>query len=461
MTYDLLGFALVAVVALAAGNALAGWRRNPFPRNLVMAGVVLHIAGSVARLEMMQYFYGGVADANRYYHVGMAFARRAWDFDLRMFSPVYWFGGPESWWGTPFMEKLAGLVLTFIGPTRRGAFLVFAMLAFLGLYWIALALYRTNPGRAAVRFASWVWFWPSLLFWPSSLGKESVTLFAVGLTTLGYVGRRGRISWVPFLAGLGIAFALRPHVAGALALASAGAYWFQSWTRPSPRRIAEAVAAAGLSLLVLSGMSAQLGFEPDLEGVQEYIDHRSDFTVRGGSQLEGVPSGPAAIPMAFVNIWMRPFLWEAHNVMALISAVELSLLWILAWRYRRRLRQALAGWWSDRLLAFAVPLLFGYTTMIGLTFANMGIIARQRSPIFPFIMLLFLGGGRALLARRQWSTARRVPVRPRSGPGRPGMPAPTGPGHRRRQLAHDASGRPAGAPADSAPAGRDPEGAPT
>lgn len=410
MSYDLLGFVMVSAVCLAAATSLASSRRNPFPRNLVLAGVVAHIAGSVARVEMMRIFYGGVADANRYYHVGLTFARRVWNLDLSVLGPAYWFGDAGRWWGTPFMERVSGLVLTLIGPTRRGEFVVFSMLAFLGLYWIALALHRIHPGPGALRFALWTWFWPSLLFWPSSIGKEAVTLFAVGLATLGYVGREGRIRWPTFLAGLGIAFALRPHVAGVLALAAAGAHWLQSWRRPSPRRIAEAVLAAVLAIVVLSGMSAQLGFEADLEGVQEYIEHRSAFTERGGSQIGAAPSGLTAIPMAFVNTWMRPFLWEAHNVMALLSALELTILWVLVLRNRRYLRRALAGWWGDRLLAFAVPLLFGYTTMIGLTFANLGIIARQRTPIFAFLILIVLGGGRMAVARTRASWSRPPPM---------------------------------------------------
>ena len=425
MAYDFLGFALVAALAIAAGSALALSRRNPFPPKLVVAGVLMHVAGSVARYDMMRAFYGGAADANRYYYIGLDFARRAWSLDLSVFGPAFWFGGIDRWWGTPFMEKLTGVVLTFIGPTRRGAFVAFAMLAFLGLYWIALAAYRVQPGPGAVRFAAWTWFWPSLLFWPSSIGKEAVTIFAIGLVTVSYVGRQGRIRWLPYLAGMGLAFALRPHVAGVLALATAGAYWLQSWKRPSPRRIAESILAAALSLVVLSGMSAQLGFEPDLEGVQEFIDHRSDFTARGGSQIAGAPTGPGAIPMAFVNIWMRPFLWEAHNVMALISALELTLLWVLAWRHRKALRRAFAGWWHDRMLSFSLPLLLGYTVMIGLTFANLGIIARQRAPLFPFLILFILGGGRTLAA--QVRSGAPAPLRrrpPASPPSRPATPKP-------------------------------------
>lgn len=394
MTYEILGFLLIAALSVVVGGALANSPKNPFPPKLVLAAVALRIVGSLARYDMMKAFYGGVSDANRYFSLGLQFARRAWNLDLTVFTLGYWFGGPDRWWGTPFMDKLSGLVLSLIGPTIRGEYLVFSMLAFVGLYLIALSAHRVHPGGGAVRYAAWIFLWPSLWFWPSSVGKEAVTVFTIGLVFYGYAGGRGRILWLPYLAGLGIAFALRPHVAAALGLATVAAYWFQSWTRPSPRRIAEAAVAAVLAVALISAMGTQLGLgEVDLEGVEEFIQHRGGYTLRGGSQLESLPSGPTALPMAVVNIWFRPFPWEAHNLMALFSSLELVILWWLAWRNRRWLRIGLKGWWRDRLLSFGFPLLFGYTIMIGLTFGNLGIIARQRTPIFPFVFLLLTAGG--------------------------------------------------------------------
>jgi hypothetical protein len=422
MGYGLLGFFAIAFLSLAAGAALAGSTRNPFPRRLVMTAVALRIVGSIARFDMIRLFYGGLADANRYFHEGLTLAKRIWAFDPWVFTAEFWFGGMGRSWGTPFMEKITGVVLTLVGPTMRGAYLVFSMMAFAGLYLIALAVYRHRPGPGAIRFATWVWLWPSLWFWPSSIGKEAVTVFAMGLVTYGYAGDGNRIHWLPLLAGLGLAFGLRPHVGAVLGLALAGAYWLQTWSRPSPRKIVEMVLAAALAVVLLNGMAAQFGLEdPDLEGVQEFVAFRGGQTLTGGSNLGARPSGLLALPMAFVNIWMRPFPWDVHNVMALFAAVEVLLLWWLAWKQRKWLRVALKGWWRDRMLAFAAPLLFGYTVMIGLTFANLGIIARQRSPLFPFLFILLTAAGAQRVAERR---AARVPVLPTRGSLRasPGPP---------------------------------------
>lgn len=431
MVYELLGFLAVGFVSLAIGAALASSPRNPFPRRLVLAAVALRIVGSLARFDMIRLFYGGVADANRYFHAGLLTAKRIWALDPWVFSYDFWWGGPGRAWGTPMMEKLSGVVLTFVGPTMRGAYLTFSMLAFAGLYLTALTVYRNRPGPGSVAFAAWIFLWPSLWFWPSSIGKEAVTVLAIGLVVFGYGSRGTTIRWVPYLAGLGLAFILRPHVAAVLGLATAGAYWLQTLGRPGPRKFFEMIAAAILAALLLAGMAAQFGIEdPDLEGVQEFVSFRGQQTLAGGSNLGERPSGALALPMAFVNIWMRPFPWDVHNVMTLFSTLEVLLLWWLAWRHRKWLRLALKGWWRDRMLSFAAPLLLGYTAMLGLTFANLGIIARQRSALFPFLFMLLTAAG----ARRRVRSRGR---HPRAIASRHRLPQPIvaarrrdpGPGH--------------------------------
>ncbi len=128
--------------------------------------------------------------------------------------------------------------------------------------------------------------------------------------------------------------------------------------------------------------------DPSIAGFADFVGFWNQQTITGGSSIGAVPAGILGIPVVFVNVWARPFPWEVHNLTALVSAVEIVLLWWLIWKNRSPLWTALRHWRENRLVRFAVPLLILYTLMIGLTFGNLGIIARQRTPVYPFLLLL-------------------------------------------------------------------------
>ena len=396
MVYNLLGLLLLACLALGITAALAN--RSWVPAKLLLLAVGLRIVGSTARYEILFRFYDGLGDAVRYYHEGLELARGLWGFGTSVLSLSYWVPQFGQWWGTLFLVRISGAVLSVIGPTMRGEFLVFSLFSFLGLYAIATAFHETGLDRTrSLLFAGLIWLWPSLWFWPSSVGKEAVIMLAVGLVTLGYVGRNDSIRWLPFAAGLGLAFCIRPHVAAVLAISAMAAHWISGWGRLTPRRLLESVVAVILVVLAFNGMRAQFGLaDADLEGMVEFVQYRSGQTLAGGSEIHAVPLGPQGLPLAFVNVWMRPFPWEAHNMTAAIAAVELVIFWFIVWRQRRGVLFTLRNWRHHRMLRFSVPLLLVYTLMIGLTFANLGIIARQRAPMFPFMIAL-------LVAAPQWA----------------------------------------------------------
>jgi hypothetical protein len=396
--FNLVGFLLLSGLALGVTAAAAS--RSWVPARLLLLAVALRIVGSTARYEILYRFYNGLGDAVRYYTEGLELARGLWGFGTSILSLSYWVPQFGQWWGTLFLVRVSGAVLSVIGPTMRGEFLVFSLFSLLGLYAIATAFKNTGlgPGRS-LQFASLIWLWPSLWFWPSSVGKEALIMLGVGLVTLGYVGKGETIRWLPFAAGMGLAFCIRPHVAAVLAMAAMGAHWISGWGRLTPRRLLESLVAVVLVIVAFNGMRAQFGLaDADLEGMVEFVQYRSEQTLEGGSNIGSVPLGPAGVPLAFVNVWMRPFPWEAHNMTSAIAAGELVIFWFLVWRQRRSVLFTVRNWRHHRMLRFAVPLLLVYTLMIGLTFGNLGIIARQRAPMFPFMIAL-------LVAAPQWARA--------------------------------------------------------
>ncbi len=432
MGYNFIGFLLLSFLALIAARAMGNRPGRWYPAKLLLAAVALRIVGSTARYEILFRFYDGLGDAVRYYHEGLDVARLILDGRVSPFSLDFW-GGPH-WWGTAFLIKASGVVLTFLGSTMRGEFLLFSLLAFGGLYAMARAFHNLQPGPQAVQYATWIWLWPSLWFWPSSVGKEALIVLALGLATLGYVGRGRGIIWPLYLAGLGLAFSIRPHVAAVIALATVIAYWLGSWQRLSVRRLGEAALATGLALFAFAGMKAQFGLaDADLEGVREFVEFHAGQTLQGGSNLGAAPLAAGGLPLAFINVWMRPFPWEAHNLTAAFAAVEIMVFWWLIWQRRKGLRLALRHWRRHRLLRFALPMLLVYTLMIGLAFGNLGIIARQRAPMFPFMFMILVAipapvpkrraalrsGGRQAFPQPRGSAPKGLTERPGVGPIRP------------------------------------------
>ena len=419
--YNLIGFLGIAAISLIAGVIFALRGGQPFPPRLLILALALRVAGSFVRYEVLFRAYGGMADSVGYYSHGLAFAERFWDLDFSVLGLAQWFGDGK-WWGTRFVENLSGLVLSFIGPTMRGEFLVFSMIGFAGLYLAARALVELSPRPVVVRYATWIWLWPSLWFWPSSVGKEAIIVFATGLFFFGYARRGGRIRWDFYLVGALLAFAIRPHYAAFLILATVVAHWLGSWRGGAARQMTESVVVVLIAVLALYGMTVLFGIErADFEGMQEFLIIRGQGTLSGGSNLGGLPSGISGAPTAFINIWMRPFPWEVHNLTSLVTMCELMVLWVLIWRQRKAVLPAFKHWRDHQLLRFATVAVVGYTILIGYTFGNLGIIARQRTPMFIFLFIILVAAPYPVLAR-----AAAVPTKRRlswSGPRRDPYPA--------------------------------------
>lgn len=424
MGYNEAAFLILAALALAGGAAAGGRVATWIPPRLLLAAVALRIVGATARYEILWRFYDGVGDAVGYYWNGLRLSGVILNNPFVLVTPGFWLAH-SNWWGTEFLKRISGVFLTFSGPSMRSGFLIFSLLSLGGLLALAAAFHHVHPGRHAQRYAAWIFLWPSLWFWPSSLGKEAVLVLGIGLAAYGYAtAQQAGWRWAIFIAGLGLAFCIRPHVALVIAIATATAYWFGSWGRLTVRRVFEMVVIAILCTVAFAGMRSQFGLEDSgFEGMQEFVEHRSEQTLQGGSNIGAVPLGVSGVPIAFVNVWMRPFPWEAHNATAAFSALEIAVFWVLVWRRRRTVMFALRRWRRHPLLRFAIPFLFLYTLMIGIVFGNLGIIARQRAPIFPFLLMVLAAAPRHETARRQ--TARRTRTDPTGGPSPAAPVAPS------------------------------------
>jgi hypothetical protein len=406
---DWIPFVILAIVSAIAGVLWAQRRLSPELLNVFVLGLLLRFVGSVARLQVIEQLYSGVGDAKMYFDAGRMYADqiRALDFGFLLGEGTI----NEQWWGTQFIRSVTGFVVFLTGESFQAGFLVFSLFSFVGLVLCARAFGVACGPKAEVVFARWVWLWPSLCFWPSSIGKDALMVLGAGLAAYGYVGNGTSRRWLYVGAGIALCGAVRPHVAAVVAGSILAAESMGRGSFVNLRRIAGLLVATALVAYSVRAGLGQLGLgDADLEGLQEQFDFRAGQTEQGGSRI-AVASGWSAIPMALITIMARPFPWEARGI-ALLSAAEMTIFWGIALTRWRAIWAVIRHWRDNAFMRIAFPFVMGISLMYGLAFANLGIIARQRSVILPF-MLTLLAVSRLSLQPKPVSLPAFTPARGR------------------------------------------------
>ena len=208
---------LISLPILAKmGTAL----EQPWFFGLAVTALVVKLLAALARYWVAFVLYHGAADAASYNSVG---SRLATSYREGLFNVPLGSGGL----GTQFIQAVTGVVYAITGPSLIGGYLVYSWLGFWGLLLFYRAFHLAVPGGHHRRYALMVFFLPSLLFWPSGIGKEAWMTLGLGLCAYGVaLLLAGRRSGVPVLAlGMLATAAVRPHVtllvAGALVVAYA------------------------------------------------------------------------------------------------------------------------------------------------------------------------------------------------------------------------------------------------
>lgn len=357
---------------------------------LLVLALAVKFLGAVLRYYVAFDVYGGVADAAGYHDWGVRIAEsfRAGIFDT----------GLDTLSDTNFIRFLTGVVYSVFGDSSLGGFFVFAWLGFWGQYFFYRAFRIAVPEGKSRQYAAFIFFLPSLIFWPSSVGKEAWMTFALGIAALGaarlMVGRFGK-GFALVGVGMWLAALVRPHVAGLMGLALAAGYLLRR-----PRKelglfgpVAKAVGLAALAVvafLLVARTDAFLeraAIDTD-QGVAAVLRQTSERTETGGSSFApSILESPTRAPVAVVTVLFRPFLFEVHNVPALAAAVETTIVLLLC---IFRFRWILAALRSIRRQPY-VALAVAYTGLFVLAFsgfANFGLLARERVQMLPFFLVL-------------------------------------------------------------------------
>jgi hypothetical protein len=379
----ILSFPLAHRAARLDGNAIG--------RMVMIAAALKVLAAPLLRYWMAFSLYGGSSDAARYHEAGA------------LLAPMFRHGiyrdlGEVS--GTRFLEIVTGQVYALTGPTRLGGFMTFSWFSFLGLYLFYRAFRTVYPEGDGRRYAILVFFFPTLVFWPSSIGKEAVMVLLLGAASLGaakvLAGQLRGLIWL----GLGLwgAAVVRPHmalivvaglvVAATVILLRGGAH--------AEHRHRGRLGSAVLLVALLVGGSALIGVAEsffgleslNLQTVQEQLDETTRRSATSGSTFtSGSPNEPVGFALAGVTVLFRPFPFEARNAQALLTGLEgVGLIVLGALSLRRLVRlplEVVRRPYVALTVVYTFAFIYAFSSIV-----NFGILARQRSQLLPVLFVV-------------------------------------------------------------------------
>lgn len=362
---------------------------TPWLLPLSLAALAAKLVAALVRYWTVFALYDGAGDAVGYHAAGRQIAAQ-----LQTGS----FPQTDELVGTSFIELVTGVVYSFSAPSIFVGYLVFSWIGYWGLFMAVLAYLVTFPDAYPIRYAVLTFLLPSMLFWPSGLGKEAWMMLGIGATMLGaarlFQGESRGL--VPLLAGLVATGMVRPHVSVTLV----GALCAAMLVRPTPRRteltpivkLATLAAMIGLLFVAVRAAADFLGIDDiDPASLQNEWEWANGQTAQGGSSFEGASTtSVSGIPWALVTVLFRPFPFEAGGLLPLLTSLEGVLLIGLLIRYGRPLLRLPRYLRKHPFVTFCLTYVIFYSVLFS-GFSNFGILARQRSLVLPaFLVLLAL-----------------------------------------------------------------------
>jgi hypothetical protein len=391
---------LIPVFGFLATLAAARWLAarhpdEPWLGRLLVLGVLAKEFASILRYRTLVNSYGDVGDASVFDTYGRRYAG-AWLHLNGFVQPQL-----ENIRKSNFLRWITGVFYYLFGSDMIAGFILFGLIAFVGSYLWYRATVEAVPFLDRRLYFMIVMFVPSILFWPSSIGKEALMQFAIGSAALGtahiFNGRlvRGVLVAIP---GAWLMSVVRPHLLGLVALAAAASFVIGR----SPRKARASSATSSLvkpigivivvfaAVFAVSAGANSLGLPSlSLGSVQAELDATSVSTGQGGSAFDngGNSLSPLRLPQGMVTVLVRPFPWEVDSSLQILASLEgVGLIAFIIWR-RKSLAISLRHIRTVPFLFYCWTLTILYAVTFQ-AFANFGLLTRQRSLVLPALYVL-------------------------------------------------------------------------
>jgi hypothetical protein len=251
-------------------------------------------------------------------------------------------------------------------------------------------------------------FLPGLHFWTGFIGKDAPLFFAVSLAVWACFNFHKRLPALGL--ALAIALAVRPHIA-AIAFVAIGISAIRDAKTKLWMKTLIVIGVVAGTVYVVTGLQSSYGINiSSAEGVSEFMAGRSSITEESGADLSIVQ---ANFPIKVFSLWLRPFFFDAENIMGYIASMEnaaLLLIFAAILRNFGLLRQLFT---KVLFVRFCVIFFLGLTGLLAAVNFNIALGLRQKMMALPCLiaMLATLLAVRASAARAPQLPPADVPIR--------------------------------------------------
>ena len=374
-------FMLLFFATMPLARRLAERERDQRLFSIVMASVFLHLLAGPAQIFVVDHYYHGISDFNRYVNQGAIIGHR---LDHFQFSLV---GTNQKFLGAGSVSVFAGVVFALVGVNKLAGFLIFGWLAFIGCLGFYRAFANTFPEAGHRRYAYLIFFLPSLIFWTAGVSKESVMYLSLGLAADGasrILVRKPR-GVLLMTVGIAIGVYVRPQELLLFTGAVAAATLFRprAQTRFRFVRFVALAAAETVLLVFVIGLTQKLAKTGSpVFNLQAVASNNS-----GQSSSIVYHPGPKGYPYDIYAVLFDPQLFNAHSMSQRVAAFENTILVVLIVTSWRRLVLI------PRVALMRPYVMVSFLDLAGFCYAfaalsNLGLIDRERTLVLPFLLVL-------------------------------------------------------------------------
>lgn len=411
--------ALVIVIIFARVKKYRNIQTTP-ELKYYTSGLYVKLLGGISLCLIYTLYYGGGDTVN--YMVDalvmlrLLLANPTGFFDIMInggdMANLYYFtsetGRPEYFRDPPtfFVVRLI-VPFALIGA---GSFIattiVVATFSYMGV-WKLYTLFIQEFPTLKKEMAIAILFIPSVFFWGSGIMKDTITFSCIGYYTYSFywifIKRKYTFMlFVQLLLSIYLIIMIKPYIV--FALLPGSLLWFVSVNVKNIKNTVIKVLvgpflfviAIGGGYLLLVSMSTLLGTY-SVDNVLEKAavtnrDLKADYY--GGNSFDigdfdpTVSSMLQKAPLAINAAIFRPYIWEAKNIVMLLSGIESMFLIYMTLRilFRLRIYGVFSMSMKNPLLTFSLIFSLFFAFSVGISTSNFGSLVRYRIPVLPFYM---------------------------------------------------------------------------